>query len=115
MPDMNDLSNWAARRADDKGAAPSAPADGNTEEQSEEPQNEFTGEEPQEAMEFVAKECQDALEALKKIRDKLEDAGVADELVESLQACADKATEAAEGLAEAAEENAEEEPEEEQE
>lgn len=109
MPDMNDLQNWAANRAGD-GAIPQTPVEGDTDEQHQE-QHDQTEMEPGEAMEFVAKECNDAIEALKKVRDKLEDPEAADELIESLQGCADKATAAAEELAEEKPEDEDEEPE----
>jgi hypothetical protein len=101
---MGDLQSWAQNRAGgDDGAAPVDAGDEAPDGQ-QEPEHEFTGEEPQDAMEFVAKECGDAIEALKKVLDKFEDADVANELIESLQECSDKATEAAKTLAEASEE-----------
>ena len=100
MPDMNDLQDWAANRAGDGDDGAADPAADEHQEQHDEPAME-----PQEAMEFVATECKDAIEALKKSLGQFEDPDVANELIESLQECADKADEAGKALAEAGDED----------
>ena len=100
MPDMNDLQSWAQNRAGDGDGGGTDPTADEHQEQHDEPAME-----PQEAMEFVATECKDAIDALKKSLGQFEDADVANELIESLQECADKADEAGKALAEASDED----------
>ena len=100
MPDMNDLQSWAQNRAGDGDGGGTDPAADEHQEQHDEPAME-----PQEAMEFVATECKDAIDALKKSLGQFEDPDTANELIESLQECADKADEAGKALAEASDED----------
>ena len=96
MADMNDLSNWAARKAgNDDGAAAVDPGADVTDGQPEEEQMA-----PKEALTFAATEVKEASDALEKIVGQLDDGSDVQEIIDALKDANEKLTAAAEAIEE---------------